>query len=389
MDKNKLSQFVEDIKDDAVSMAFSIFDNPEADGKEYYASDLLANKLETLGFSVERGVGGLETAFRAVYKIGEGGPNIGFIAEYDALPKAGHVCGHHMQTPAAIAAAYALVKAYEKSDEPFVVTVYGTPAEETFGGKIIMLENGCFKELDIALGTHATAAESYVNGGSLALHTYNVTFKGRPAHASSKPFEGRSALDAMLLSFNGIEFMREHVRDDCRMHYTVSESTGPTNAVHETAKGRYVLRSRSNSYLEDMARRFRNIIDGACLMTETTAEIEKLPAFAANRPNKVLKDVICANLRLIGIEKIDDEFRIGGGSTDFGNVSTAVPSALTTIPYCDAPGHSREWYDAGKTEAAVKCLVDSAKLLAYTASDIIERPSIAAEAKVEYESRKG
>lgn len=383
MHKNELFELIEIQTEKLFSLSCQIFDHPECGGKEYFASELLQNTLVEEGFFVERGIGGLETAFRATWSNGEGGPNIGILGEYDALSGMGHACGHHLQTTAAIGAAVAVKKMFHGKDIPFTVTVYGTPAEETFGGKIKMAENGCFKELSIALGTHASAKEAYVGEKSMALKSFAVTFYGKNAHAAGEPYRGRSAADAMFLSFNGIEFMREHVKDGTRMHYTVKESLGPSNVVPAIAKGTYSLRSTDNTYLLELEERFRKIIQGACLMTETEAEIQSGSMYAARRINMVLAELAGENLKLLDVPVYEGLFRHSGGSTDFGNVSCIVPSALVYLPYFDASTHSQEWLDAGKTDAAKVCMLNSAKVLAGMINDLVLQPELVAKARNE------
>ena len=196
----------------------------------FHAQKVLTVWLEKEGFVVERGVAGVETAFKAVYRHGEGGPNIGLLCEYDALPGIGHACGHHMQGPSILAAAKALKDAEIR--EPYTITVYGTPAEESVSGKIRMIQNGCtFEELDVALMMHGGPA-TQVDVKSLANSKYKVVFHGVSAHAAIKPEKGRSALDALILAFQGIEFLREHVNSDVKIHYTVVNCGGtPANVV--------------------------------------------------------------------------------------------------------------------------------------------------------------
>ena len=367
-------------------MACQIFDHPECRGKEFFAADLLVKALEEAGFAVETGVGGEPASFRAVWKNGEGGPNIGLLGEYDALEQQGHACGHHMQTPAAIGAAIAIKEAFAGSDKPFTLTVYGTPAEETYGGKIIMAEHGCFKELDIALGTHATRSAAYVGGTSMALNSYIVTFKGKAAHAAGVPWEGRSAGDAMLLAFNGVEHMREHVKDGTRMHYTVKEAMGPSNIVPEKAVAGFTIRSRDTAYLQQLDSWVRDVWKGACLMTQTSHGIQNMPFFAARKKNLVLSGIAKENYDLLGIETIPNLILDSNGSTDFGNVSGMVPGILVYLHYTDAPGHSQEWVDAGKTEEARVCMTDSAKMLAGIMWDLIRDPDLVRRAKEEFDS---
>lgn len=385
INKEGLFCLVDEQKENLFSLSCQIFDHPECGGEEYFASDLLEKELEKEGFLVEKGVGGLETAFRATWSNGIGGPHIGILGEYDALEDKGHGCGHHLQTTAAIGAAMAMKKAFADTDTPFTITIYGTPAEETFGGKVVMAQNDCFKELDIALGTHASSVTAFIGDKSMATQSFQVTFKGVSSHAAASPYEGRSAGDAMLLSFNGIEFMREHVKDGTRMHYTIKEALGPSNVVPAVAKAHYTLRSTDGSYIKELEGRFRKIIQGACLMTETEAEITTRPGYAARKRNLILAQVALENLKLLEVPIRQEWLCNSGGSTDFGNVSRIVPSALVYLPYFDAASHSQEWVDAGKTEYAEKCLMNSAKILAAMMYDIVLDPSLVEKAKTEFD----
>lgn len=387
MHKSDIFSLVERQESELFDMACQIFDRPECRGEENFAAQLLTDVLEKADFIVEKGVGGQKNGFRAVWSQGENGPNIGILGEYDALEGVGHGCGHHMQTPAAIGAAVAVRDALAGSGIPFTLTVYGTPAEETYGGKILMAEQGCFQELDIALSTHASGPNAFVGGRSMALNSYRVTFKGRSSHAAGNPWDGRSAGDAMFLSFQAVEYMREHVKDGTRMHYSVRQDMGPSNVVPEQAVGSYTLRSLDNAYLQELDGRFRKIIQGACLMTETEAEIKQLPAFAARKRNDVISEVALDNLRLLGIPIHEQPIRDSGGSTDFGNVSNIVPGALIYVPYSEAPSHSQAWVDAGKTECARNCLINSAKVLAGVLLDLILDPATIEKAKAEFCAR--
>lgn len=385
MNKQVIFSHIDRQEPELFSMACRIFDNPECRGKEYFASAILAIALEEAGFTVEKGVGGEPAAFRATWQNGEGGPNIGLLGEYDALEKQGHACGHHLQTPAAIGAAIAIKEAFTGSPYPFTLTVYGTPAEETYGGKIKMAEQGCFKELDIAIASHATRMDAFVGGTSMALHSYIITFRGKSAHAAGIPWEGRSAGDAMFLSFNGIEHMREHVKDGTRMHYTVREALGPSNVVPDKAVAGYTLRSQDTRYLLELHQWFLDVIKGACLMARTTCDIQEQPRFAARKKNLLLADLAKKNYDQLGIKTCEELVRDSGGSTDFGNVSCIVPSLLVYLPYVNAPGHSQEWVDAGKTENARRCMTLSAKTMAGVMFDLIQDPELVKAAKEEFD----
>ncbi len=384
MSKEKLLEAVAAQQAHLFDLSCQIFDFNEANGLEYKSAALCADELEKLGFTVERGIGNQETSFRAVWKNGEGGPNIGILGEYDALVGKGHACGHHLQTTAAIGAAVAMKELFQGSDVPMTLTVYGTPAEETYGGKIIMQEAGCFQELDICLGTHATRKEGFVGGSSMALNSYVVTFHGKAAHAAGSPWMGRSAMDAMLLSFQGLEFLREHTKDGTRMHYSIKEAIGPSNVVPEKACAGFTVRSRDNNYLPELGSRFRKVIEGACMMTETTFDIERKPTYLARKRNDTLAAVAKTNFELLGIPLGENLVRDSGGSTDFGNVSGIVPGILIYLPYIDAPGHSTEWVEAGKSDDAKTCLLRSAQMLAAVMYDLVLDPHIVQKAKEEF-----
>lgn len=365
-------------------LACDIFDRPENGYQEFFASGLLSDYLERSGFSVERGACGLATAFRAEWENGSGGPVIGFLGEYDALNELGHGCGHHLQTPACIGAAMALRKHLD--DVPYKLVVYGTPAEETTGGKIDMIEAGCFRELDVAFSYHSGRATG-VSGGSKALQSATVTFLGIPSHASSSPHLGRSALDAMVLSFHGVECMREHLMDGSRVHYTVREGTGPSNIVHERAVAAYTLRAPDRPYLEDMTRRFKKIIEGAAMMTETRYEISLTAPFYNLISIPALNQAALANEEFYRLPRIERTQASNGGSTDFGNVSWVVPSVMVYTYYCDAPGHSKEWVAAGKSEAARESMISGAAVMAATAYDVITRPDLWALVKEQFRQK--
>jgi metal-dependent amidase/aminoacylase/carboxypeptidase family protein len=219
----------------------------------------------------------------------------------------------------------------------------------------------------------------------MALTSYVVTYHGKSAHASGSPWAGRSAMDAMLLTFQGLEFLREHVKDGTRMHYSIKEAIGPSNVVPQRACAGFTLRSKDNGYLPELDQRFRNVVNGACLMTDTTAEFEKKPTYLARKRNDTLAALAKANYEALGIEMVDPLVRDSGGSTDFGNVSGIVPGCLVYLHYIDAPGHSDEWVAAGKTEDARRCLLQSTQMLALLMYDLVQNPDIIRKAKEEFD----
>lgn len=367
-------------------MSDQIFDWQEVGLEEYRSSELLEDYLERNGFAVERGVGGLKTAFRAVYRQGEGGPSFGLLAEYDALEKIGHGCGHHMQGPAIAGAALAVKELC--GDRPYAMVVYGTPAEETCGGKTIMLENGCFQDIDIALMMHASP-DTCVDVKCMASREYTVRFDGVKSHAAMYPEKGRSAFDAALLAFQGIEFLREHVAEDTRMHYTVRDAGGPSNVVPDRCAAEFVLRSYSTDYLETLIPRFTDILKGACLMTGTSYEITDSCRFYGKIPCYRLNDLIMEYAACFEAPQLAPP-RERTGSTDFGIVMYHVPGCCIRTAFVPrgTAAHSQEYLEAGKSEAAHRAVCLAAGILAGVCADLLENPQKLVEIKGEFAEAK-
>ena len=371
--KEVLLRTVEAVADEMFAIGCDIFDHPEYGRTEVYASDLLTRVLEEKGFAVERGLADLPTSFRATWERGTGGPTIGLLMEYDSLKDMGHACGHHLQGPNAIAAALALREAYPGD---FKLVLYGTPDEEIAGGKIDMVNAGCFEGADVVFGTHTGqgTSASYKN---MALAPTWVTFHGIPAHAAGSPWKGRSAMDALMLCFHALEIMREHVKDGCRIHYTIRSGTGPSNIVHETASAHITLRSHDKLYLEeDMVPRMHEIVKGACMMTGTTAEITPRPVYWNHVPVMGLRELVLDTAEELGAPKLNRVPTMSGGSTDIGNVSWVAPTTNVTVYYSDHGGHTVPYMNDGKSEQAKKSLISAAQIVGCSALKLLENPEL-------------
>lgn len=384
--KELLFEEIDRQAEDLCSMADEIFDHPETGGKEYRAASLLTDYLRDNGFQVEQGLADLDTAFRAVYQNGEGGPRIGILCEYDALEGLGHGCGHHMQGPSCLGAAVAIKRHF--SEKPYTLVVYGTPAEETFGGKINLMNAGYLRDIDVAFMMHG-APDTCTDVKCLALSSFEVTYHGKSAHAAIKPEEGRSAFDALMLAFHGIEFMREHVRDDVRMHYTMTRLPGPENVVPDTAVGRFSLRSFSRDYLDEVVERFMNVIHGAALMAGVTYEIKEAPALSNKIPVHALNDLLIANARAAGAPGMIPP-RERTGSTDFGNVMHEIPGSCIRVKFVPSgtASHSREYIEAGKSQEAHDCVIYGAKSIAGASLDILTQEGLLDKIKEEFRANQ-
>lgn len=385
--KKQLFDLIENQKEKLLDMSDMIFDHPEYEGEEVIAAELLVGYLRENDFVVETGTAGLPTAFRAEYKHKEGGPVIGILCEYDALRGLGHGCGHHMQGPACLGAAVAIKNM--ETDKPFTLVVYGTPAEETLSCKCDMLKAGCFKELDVAFMMHG-GPNTCTDIKCLAMSNYHVSFYGKKSHAALAPEKGKSAFDALLVAFQGIEFLREHVPDDVRMHYTVSELPGPCNVVPALAKGDFAIRSFSKKTLEQVIARVMDIIKGAALIAGVDYDITNEKVLYNKIPVRLLNDLLMENAKLAGAPQIAPP-REKTGSTDFGNVMYEIPGSCIRVAFVPegTSSHSQEYVDAGKSEAAHNCVIYGAKSIAGAAIDLIETKGLVQKVKDEFaESKK-
>ncbi len=368
--KEQLNQHIEKIAAPLCEMADTIFDHPEMGFQEYKSSALLCNWLKKNGFNVIHGVCGLDTAFHAVYERGKDGPSIGLLCEYDALP-IGHACGHHLQGPVILAVADALKNII--IDKPFKLIVYGTPAEEGLQGKARMLANGCFNDIDIALMMHA-GDHTTVDVKSLAGARLDVDFKGVSAHPSLAPELTRDALDGLLLTFQGIEFMRGHVKKDVSLVYGIKDCVGmPNNKDQTSTEGYVVFRTYHSCDVEDLEKRITDIFKGAALMTGTKVGIAKSHEMVGKLPSHVLNKLILDNAQALSAPQILRPHRERTGATDFAFVSRHVPSAVCRVAFVPegTPSHSQAFLEAGKSQRAHEAIRLGAKIIAGVAVDLI------------------
>ena len=276
-------------EEELIQAAEFIFQHPETAYEEVLSSRRLADLLEENGFSVSWETAGISTAFTAVW--GDGEPVIGFLAEYDALAGVGHACGHNLLGTAVCGAACALKEYMAAADVPGTVRVYGCPAEEIMSGKIVMDKAGVFDDLSAAVTWHPFDRNRVSNDIWQAQDIKNYTFHGISAHASKAPEEGRSALDAAELMNIGVNYLREHVPGDVRMHYAYLDNHIPANVVPDTAKTNYFIRSSKRSRTEDASRRVDDCARGAALMTGTTVDIELVKCCKEMKVNRSLAEI--------------------------------------------------------------------------------------------------
>lgn len=380
--KAKIMKSVDSIKDELISISKFIHDNPELGNQEYKSSALLEDMLEKHGFKVERGYLGLDTAFKADYGKGEG-TSVALMAEYDALPGLGHGCGHNLICAAAVGAAIALKTIVDEFGG--LVTVFGTPAEETNGAKVTMAAAGVFDPYDIAMMAHPS--DKYcVYSSSLAMDALQFEYFGKAAHAAASPEEGINALDAVIQLFNGINALRQQMEDGSRVHGIITDGGKAPNIIPDYAKARFYVRATTRAKLDTLKEKVISCAKGAELATGTTLKVSNFEfSFDNMITNKHLAEACMENLKRLGINDIarNDE---NMGSTDMGNVSHRVPSMHMYFKITEAstPGHSVEMCNAAGSFEGMNAMLKAASALAMTAADVITDEGLRQRIKDEF-----
>ena len=424
-----------DTKADAYGdIALQIWDWAEMGYQEEKSSALLQKTLSNAGFTVEKGVAEIPTAFVAEY--GEGGPVIGILGEFDALPglsqqavpekksagaAAGHACGHHLFGTASAGAAIAVKDWLEATGTKGTIRFYGCPAEEGGGAKVYMSREGVFDDVDVALHWHPSSQNAANAAAALANISAKFRFNGVSAHAAGAPHMGRSALDAVEAMNAMVNMMREHIPQEARIHYVITDGGKAPNVVPDFAEVYYYARHNRRDVLRGIFDRIVNAGEGAALGTGTTMDYEIINGVHELLPNLVLQKLVHDNLSSIGgisysneekafAQKIAVSLGQEGlnetaarvvqpfketarayGSTDVGDVSFVVPTVgfgtATWVP--GTPAHSWQAVAAGGTTIGKKGMVVAAKTLTATAVDLFSNTELIKKARAEFEERRG
>ena len=294
-EKNIIADWIEAHESELIEAANYLHAHPELAYKEYLSCEYLGKFLERHGFEVTYKTADIDTAFTAVWRsngaTSDEKPILGFLAEYDALAEIGHACGHNLLGTGVCAAACAMKADMENTGAPGTIYVYGCPAEEIMSGKIIMNQHGVFDHLDVGIMWHPFDRNRVSNDIWQAQDIKNYTFHGLSAHASKAPEAGRSALDAAELMNIGVNYLREHVADDVRMHYAYKENGIPANVVPDFAKTNYFIRASRRDRCEDASRRVDQCAHGAAMMTDTTVDIELVGSCMEMKVNRPLAEI--------------------------------------------------------------------------------------------------
>jgi len=366
-------------------LSLKIHANPELGFHEVKATAWLTQYLEEKGFSIERSICELPTAFRASY--GQGKPAIAILAEYDALPGLGHACGHNLIATCAVGAAVASKQAINQFGGS--ILVIGTPAEETYGGKSIMVDRGVFNNVDMAMMVHPEVYNAATNR-ALALQSLEVEFFGKAAHAAARPEAGINALEAMLQSFAAINSLRQHIKSTARIHGIITDGGEAANIVPAHSAANFMVRAEDNTYLDELKQKVLNCFIGAATASGARLEYRwgKI-RYAPMRNNLTLARLFRQNMQSLGrrmqLFNPDSAF----GSTDMGNVSQLVPSIhpYVAIAPKDVLIHSPQFAEAAASEAGMRGLVDAAKALAMTVADLVANSNIATKVKKEFQQQ--
>ncbi|MBC5636932.1 M20 family metallopeptidase [Ornithinibacillus sp. BX22] len=384
--KQLLKDELQGIEQDLWGICKQMYDHPELGDQEYESMKLLTSLLEKHSFSIETGIVGRPTAFKAEYTSGKPGPKIAYLAEYDALPGIGHGCGHNLIGTMSVGAGITLSKVIEEIGGS--VVVLGTPAEETNGAKVPMNEQGVFDDMDVAMILHPSD-QSYVSGESLAMDAIQFAYSGKASHAAASPEKGINALDSVIQLFNGINALREHLPTDVRIHGVITEGGKAANVVPDYAVTQFYIRAKARSYLNEVVEKVKNIATGAALMAGTTLEISNYElSYDDMITNQSLSDAFTKNLAQTSDLPILAA-KQSYGSIDMGNVSQVVPAIHPYIGL-NKPGlvaHTKQFAEQTITEDGYKTLKSGALALAGTGFDIITNKDLLESIKSEFETR--
>jgi aminobenzoyl-glutamate utilization protein B len=448
---DEIARHVDARSADYCALSDRIWGMPELAFEETRSVEEQIAMLEREGFRVTRNVGGIATAFIA--EAGQGGPVVGILGEFDALPDlsqeagttsyaptgastSGHGCGHNLLGSGSALAAVAVKLALEAEGGPGTVRYYGCPAEESGSGKTFLARAGAFDDVDIAVSWHPSVVNQVQTTSSLATVQAYFRFKGRAAHAAAIPHLGRSALDAVELMNVGVNYMREHMPSDARVHYSITHTGGDApNVVQAYAESLYLVRSPELADAQKLFTRVCKIAEGAALMTETSMSVQITDATSNVLPNKALQEAMHENMKRLGppgfvsedyafaealrhaalteedvlasVKPYDSTLKtkilhdgllempaqetVAMGTTDVGDVSWIVPTVQchTACFAIGTPFHTWQLVTQGKRPAAHKGMILAAKTMAATAADALRNPDLVARAKAELRERTG
>jgi len=376
------------IADPLSTLADRIHRTPELGFEETKACAWQVALLKNWRFKVETPFGSLRTAYRAT--AGKGRPAFGFLAEYDALPEVGHACGHNLICAAAIGAGTVLRETLAREKRPGKVVILGTPAEESRGGKLIMIKDGAFRGLDAAIEAHPSFRTAPY-GAHTAIKRVDVRFTGKAAHAAASPEKGRNALDAVMLLFQGVNAWRQHLVESSRIHGIVTEGGVAPNIVPAHGSCVFFLRSLDDADLEQMIVRFKDIARGAALMTGTKVKVTiGKGGYRSGNPNRKLNEAFMTAAEAVGLNPKVPK-RSGRGSSDFANVSHLVPGVHVYfgISKRAIAGHSTAFAKAAGSAYGKQQMLRAAEAIANVGYRFFTDPAFRKQVRAAFDKGRG
>ena len=376
--RERATSAVEGASASLIELSHFVHAHPELGYEEFASSEAVAQAAERAGFTVERGIASLPTAFRATKGSGE--LHVAFCAEYDALPDVGHACGHNIIAASSLGAAIGLASVADELG--LTVTLLGTPSEEGGGGKIDLINAGCFEGVHAAMMVHPWPNDR-LEATCLAVDHFDVTYRGKEAHASAAPWEGVNALDALTIAQVAVALLRQQLRPGDQIHGIVAEGGSAANIIPSLVVGRYMARSTSSERLSELRARIDTCFEAGALATGARLEIEELgSAFShMETDHDILAHYRSAAETLGRTFTLDDQGAAQPTiSTDMANVSLVVPSIhpLLAIPTNGAVNHQPEFTAACVTKEADQAVLDGAIALAHTAIGVAQDPKLRA-----------
>ncbi|KLO18526.1 amidohydrolase [Schizopora paradoxa] len=385
-----ITNTIGDLSQELRTLSVGIHDHPELGFEEKYAHDKLTEFMREHGFEVTPHYASLDTAWRAKFVHGKGGRVLGVNSEMDALPGVGHACGHNLIAAGGVGVALAVKAAMVKHNVNGKIILLGTPAEEGGGGKVLLIQRGTYKEMDLCVMSHPSTGSprSTTLGSSLALQSISVEYFGHTAHAAAAPWEGQNALDAAHLAYSGVSVLRQQIKPDHRVHGVIEGKDWAPNVIPDYAKLRYYVRAPSWQEVEALRERVKNCFVAAATATSCRYEIhEGLPHYDLKQ-NTGLGVGYAAAAKQVGLELVPAEAR---ASTDFGNVTYELPSlhpryAIPTEP--NGGNHTPQFTASARTVEAHKAMLEVVKALSLTAFRALDDDAFYAKAREAFEREK-
>ena len=366
-----------------LALSLRIHAHPELAFHEVQAAGWLTDFLREHDFRVTHGIADLPTAFRA--EAGEGAPTVAILAEYDALPDIGHGCGHNIIATTAIGAGVGVRAVL--GDTGGALHVIGTPAEEVYGGKVPMIRAGVFDGLDAAIMTHPGTRDT-VTAKALACAELEIEYHGREAHAAAQPERGVNALEAMIIAFNSINSLRQHILRTARVHGVITDGGAAPNIVPGPTAASFLVRAEDDDYLEELKLKVAACFEAGSIATGARLDLRWNPnQYQSMNTNMAIAEAHRRNLSLVGREVPEHDNPRPLGSTDMGNVSKVVPGIHPSIAIApsEVNGHSPEFAAYAASESGQRAVIDGAKALAMTAIDILTDPALREAMRNEFE----